>query len=143
LSSPTFRRPPPSPVFPYTTRFRSESLTRTGVPARHAGVRLPLEATMKEEILRYTRLDRTNHWLVAILFLCAGLSGLALFHPWLFGLSGLFGGGTWTRILHPIFGVVMFILFLFMAVRFAGHNLLDRNDRQWLKQINDVVANRE
>src|SRR5690606_42119726 len=83
LSSPTFRRPPPSPVFPYTTRFRSERLTRTGVPARHAGVRLPLEATMKEEILRYTRLDRTNHWLVAILFLCAGLSGLALFHPWL------------------------------------------------------------
>ncbi len=98
---------------------------------------------MKEQILRYTRWDRTNHWLVAILFLCAGLSGLALFHPWLFGLSGLFGGGTWTRILHPIFGVAMFILFLLMAVRFAGHNLLDRNDRQWLKQINDVVANRE
>src|SRR5690606_8244331 len=105
--------------------------------------RLPLEATMKKEILRYTRFDRTNHWLVAILFLCAGLSGLALFHPWLFGLSGLFGGGVWTRVLHPFFGVAMFLLFLLMAVRFARHNLLDRNDRQWLRQMDDVVANRE
>ena len=32
-------------------------------------------------ILRYTANQRTNHWLVAILFFMAGLSGLALFHP--------------------------------------------------------------
>ena len=64
-------------------------------------------------IVRYTAGQRINHWLVALLFLAAGLSGLALFHPWLFGLSGLFGGGTWTRILHPWFGVAMFVFFLF------------------------------
>lgn len=52
-------------------------------------------------ILRYTVNQRTNHWLVAILFLMAALSGLALFHPGLFWLSNLFGGGSWTRILHP------------------------------------------
>ena len=43
-------------------------------------------------ILRYTSNQRTNHWLVAILFLMAGLSGLALFHPALFWLSNQFGG---------------------------------------------------
>lgn len=94
-------------------------------------------------IVRYTAGQRINHWLVALLFLAAGLSGLALFHPWLFGLSGLFGGGTWTRILHPWFGVAMFVFFLFLVIRFARHNGMERRDWQWLRQMNDVVANRE
>ena len=94
-------------------------------------------------IVRYTAGQRANHWLVALLFLAAGLSGLALFHPWLFGLSGLFGGGTWTRILHPWFGVAMFVFFLFLVIRFARHNGMERRDWQWLRQANDVVANRE
>ena len=94
-------------------------------------------------LVRYTAGQRTNHWLVALLFLLAGLSGLALFHPWLFGLSGLFGGGTWTRILHPWFGVAMFVFFLFLVIRFARHNGMQRRDWQWLRQANDVVANRE
>ena len=94
-------------------------------------------------IVRYTAGQRANHWLVALLFLLAGLSGLALFHPWLFGLSGLFGGGTWTRILHPWFGVAMFVFFLFLVIRFARHNGMERRDWQWLRQMNDVVANRE
>ena len=94
-------------------------------------------------IVRYTAGQRANHWLVALLFLLAGLSGLALFHPWLFGLSGLFGGGTWTRILHPWFGVAMFVFFLFLVIRFARHNGMERRDWQWLRQANDVVANRE
>ena len=58
-------------------------------------------------ILRYPKRTRTNHWLVAFLFLCAGLSGLAIFHPFFYPFVGLFGGGVWTRILHPFFGVLM------------------------------------
>lgn len=98
---------------------------------------------MNNEIERYTPSERSNHWAVAILFVLAGLSGLALFHPALFGLSGLFGGGAWTRILHPFLGVAMFLLFLWMAIRFAGHNRMDRGDRQWLRQWRDVLGNRE
>lgn len=98
---------------------------------------------MKHEIQRYTPSERSNHWAVAILFVLAGLSGLALFHPALFWLSGLFGGGVWTRILHPFLGLAMFALFLIMALRFAGHNRLNANDRQWLGQLNDVLCNRE
>ena len=98
---------------------------------------------MKHDIERYTPSQRSNHWAVAILFVLAALSGLALFHPALFGLSGLFGGGTWTRILHPFIGVAMFVLFLVLALRFRAHNRLDANDRQWLRQMNDVVHNRE
>ena len=98
---------------------------------------------MKHEIQRYTPSERTNHWAVAILFVLAGLSGLALFHPALFWLSNLFGGGVWTRILHPFLGVAMFVLFLIMALRFARHNHLNANDRQWLGQMGDVLNNRE
>lgn len=98
---------------------------------------------MNKDLQRYTPNERTNHWLVAIFFILAGLSGLALFHPAMFWLTHLFGGGPWTRILHPFLGLAMFLFFLFLAVRFAHHNLLGRNDWQWLRQWRDVVNNRE
>ncbi|WP_160288486.1 formate dehydrogenase subunit gamma [Pseudomonas knackmussii] len=98
---------------------------------------------MKKDIQRYTANERSNHWMVALFFILAGLSGLALFHPALFWLTNLFGGGPWTRILHPFLGVAMFVFFLGLVIRFASHNLLEKSDVQWLKQWRDVVANRE
>ena len=94
-------------------------------------------------IVRYTANERTNHWITAISFVMLALSGLALFHPSMFWLTALFGGGQWTRILHPFVGLVMFVSFLILAVRFWHHNYLDRDDVQWLRQIDDVLANRE
>ena len=98
---------------------------------------------MKREIERYNAAERSNHWAVAILFVLLALSGLALFHPALFWLSGLFGGGVWTRILHPFLGIAMFLLFLVMIARFARYNWLSANDRAWLGRWRDVVNNRE
>ncbi|WP_027793872.1 formate dehydrogenase subunit gamma [Paraburkholderia acidipaludis] len=94
-------------------------------------------------IERYTPNERTNHWITAISFVLLALSGLAMFHPAMFWLSALFGGGQWTRILHPFIGIVMFVSFLILVLRFWHHNYLDRNDVQWLKQIDDVLHNRE
>ncbi len=37
----------------------------------------------------------------------------------------------------------MFVFFLWLAIRFAGQNRIEARDRQWLRQINDVVHNRE
>ena len=51
---------------------------------------------MSKMIQRYTARERSNHWVVAIAFILAGLSGLALFHPAFFFLTNLFGGGPWT-----------------------------------------------
>jgi formate dehydrogenase subunit gamma len=81
--------------------------------------------------------------LTALAFLCAGLSGLALFHPALFGLSGLFGGGPWTRILHPYLGLFMLVAFLFLAPRFWRQNAMEPRDWQWLRQYRNVINNRE
>ena len=61
----------------------------------------------------------------------------------MFWLTALFGGGQWTRILHPFVGLVMFVSFAILVVRFWHHNALDADDRQWLKQIGDVLTNQE
>lgn len=97
----------------------------------------------KDEIQRYNANERSNHWAVAILFILAGLSGLALFHPALFWLSNLFGGGPWTRILHPFLGVAMFVLFLGLVIRFWSANFFSGNDRLWLKNVGKVMRNQE
>ncbi|MCU0733959.1 MAG: formate dehydrogenase subunit gamma [Methylotetracoccus sp.] len=104
-----------------------------------------MSATPQPTLLlqRYNAGERLNHWITAITFLMLTFSGLALFHPSMFWFSQFFGGGTWTRILHPFIGVVMFISFSLLALKFWHHNLLSKNDVQWLKQIGDVVQNRE
>ena len=52
-------------------------------------------------VARYTPGARANHWLNAIILILLALSGMALFHPALFFLTDLFGGGVWARIIHP------------------------------------------
>ena len=92
---------------------------------------------------RYSANERTIHWIVAVLFVLAALSGLALFHPSLYGLSALFGGGTWTRILHPFVGVLMVLAFVLLAAAVFKDNVMHANDWQWLRRGRDVLAGRE
>lgn len=95
------------------------------------------------QILRYPYATRVNHWIVAISFVLLALSGLALFHPALFWLTNLFGGGPWTRILHPFVGVVWAIAFVLLAAKLWRDNFLDAADREWLRRIGEVLDNRE
>ena len=71
---------------------------------------------------RYTSGERILHWVTALTFLLLAASGLAFFHPSMFWLANLLGGGTWARILHPFIGVVMFVAFILMALKFWRHN---------------------
>jgi formate dehydrogenase subunit gamma len=95
------------------------------------------------EIVRYTENQRTNHWIVAMAFILAALSGLALFDPSTFWLSTLFGGGPWTRVLHPFLGLVMVVAFALLASQVQSDNRMNPADWQWLKQWRDVVNDRE
>ena len=96
-----------------------------------------------KDIVRYTAGTRINHWIVAISFVLLALSGLALFHPALFWLTNLFGGGPWTRILHPFIGCVMVAAFSLLCVQFWRDNRMQQRDWIWLRKIDDVVQNRE
>jgi len=94
-------------------------------------------------IQRYTANDRSNHWITAICFILLAVSGLAMFHPATSWMAVFLGGGQWTRILHPFLGIVMFISFAVLVFRFWHHNKIDQADKQWMKQIGDVLNNRE
>ncbi len=96
----------------------------------------------KNMILRHSAGERFNHWLVAICFICTGLSGLGFFHPAFYWLTELFGGGTWARILHPFLGVVTAIAFLILLARVWKDNRITRADWQWAMRIGDVLQNK-
>jgi formate dehydrogenase subunit gamma len=102
-----------------------------------------MSARHPDRIERYSSATRLNHWIVAISFVLLALSGLALFHPALFWMTSLFGGGPWTRILHPFIGCFMIIAFAPLAMNLWRQNYLERRDWVWLRKIGDVVENRE
>jgi formate dehydrogenase subunit gamma len=89
---------------------------------------------------RYTTAARINHWITAASLVLLALSGLALFHPRLFFLTGLFGGGENTRAIHPWIGVVLFFGFLGLFLRFWKANLWKREDGTWMARLRDVLT---
>ncbi|MBX3502610.1 MAG: formate dehydrogenase subunit gamma [Alphaproteobacteria bacterium] len=92
---------------------------------------------------RYTSGARLNHWINAILMICLVLSGMALFHPSLFFLTELFGGGPTARIVHPWIGVLAMLSFLGLFIRFVRFNLWNKDDSAWMRNVKHVVAGDE
>lgn len=86
-------------------------------------------------IARYNERERINHWILAIAFVLAALSGLALFHPSMYWMSSLVGGGTWSRILHPFFGLLMTLSFVLMVIAVGKYNRMEARDWQWLREM--------
>lgn len=96
----------------------------------------------KDLIERYTFRERVVHWIVAFTFILLALSGLSVFHPLFNPLNYLFGGGTWARILHPLIGVVLAVAFWDLARQFWHANRIAPEDREWLRRLRDMLANR-
>ncbi|WP_088346665.1 MULTISPECIES: formate dehydrogenase subunit gamma [Rhodomicrobium] len=94
-------------------------------------------------VARYTAWARINHWITAGSLILLALSGFALFHPSLFFLTNLFGGGQMTRILHPFIGVVLVISFLGLFLRFVRYNFPTVDDFRWLGKFGAVLRNEE
>jgi formate dehydrogenase subunit gamma len=92
---------------------------------------------------RYTTGARINHWVTAASLVLLALSGLALFHPSLYWLSGLFGGGPNTRAIHPWIGVVLFFSFCGLFLRFWKLNLWERTDSVWMSKLRAVLTGHE
>jgi formate dehydrogenase subunit gamma len=82
-------------------------------------------------IARHKASVRLTHWLVAIFFFLATLTGFVLFTPFLFGLSGIFGGGAMTRFLHPWFSLG-FVTAVLILIRAWGRRMkMDAGDEEW------------
>jgi formate dehydrogenase subunit gamma len=94
-------------------------------------------------LIRNTATARINHWISGGCFVLLLLSGLSMFHPLLFFLSELFGGGQWTRAVHPWIGTVLLVSYAGLIVQFWRDNLWSRDDIAWMGAIQHVLANEE
>ena len=96
------------------------------------------------ELLRHPVYTRFLHWSVAIFFILALLSGLAIYSPWLFHwLTPMFGGGPMTRLLHPWFALLFSIFFVFQFLNWLAPMRWDDSDRKWLGRFKSYVTNTE
>lgn len=97
----------------------------------------------RDTIVRYTAPERINHWVTAFCFVLAAVSGLGFFFPSFNWLMQIMGTPQLARILHPFVGVIMFASFIIMFFRYWHHNLINRDDIFWAKNIRKIVVNEE
>ena len=87
-----------------------------------------------DAVQRYSDGERLTHWAVALAYVALFLSGLALFHPFFYWISALFGGAALMRILHPFIGVAFGgALLRLRASGSVRDNLFTPSDRRWLR----------
>jgi formate dehydrogenase subunit gamma len=96
-----------------------------------------------DAVPRYSEPERLTHWAVALAYIALFLSGLALFHPFFFWISALFGSPTLMRILHPFIGVALAVLFFVYAARLVRDNAFTSSDRRWLRNMFAYINGRE
>jgi formate dehydrogenase subunit gamma len=94
-------------------------------------------------VSRYRLGTRVNHWIGAVAMVLLVLSGLSMFHPSLFFLSAIFGGGQITRSLHPWFGVILVLSFIALFMQFWRLNFWNRSDIAWTAHFGDLMAGHE
>lgn len=96
----------------------------------------------RDRLVRYSAPERINHWIVAFCFVLAALSGLGFFFPSFNWLMHVLGTPQLARILHPFVGTVMFAAFIIMFLRYWKHNLINREDLVWAKNIHNRAKRR-
>jgi formate dehydrogenase subunit gamma len=96
-----------------------------------------------DRVERYSYAERATHWMAALSFIYAALTGLSLWSHKLYWLAWVFGGGVAVRGWHPwgglLFGVALGVMFR----RWASQMRLDADDRVWLRMAHKYAANQE
>ncbi|WP_286238486.1 formate dehydrogenase subunit gamma [Neptuniibacter halophilus] len=96
-------------------------------------------------IERWKRLDRANHWTVAVLFIILALSGLSLLYGKFF-LKAAMGDSLWAsyimfcKLAHNYLGPLFVLGLLFMIVRWIKHNFFNRNDLIWFLKGGGIIG---
>ena len=112
--------------------------------ARSEFARIGTTRVYRGELLRHTVYTRFLHWSVAIFFILSLLTGFAIYSPWLFHwITPIFGGGPRTRLLHPWFGLLFEVFFLFQFLNWVGPMAWTEADRRWTKRIRQYATNEE
>jgi formate dehydrogenase subunit gamma len=95
-------------------------------------------------LLRHSVYTRFLHWSVAIFFVLSLLTGFAIYSPWLYRwIAPLFGGGPNTRALHPWFGLLFTVFFIFQFVNWFGLMVWQQSDTRFMKEIKGYATNQD
>jgi formate dehydrogenase subunit gamma len=94
-------------------------------------------------IERFTFKERVVHWLAALTFVYAALSGLSLWSPHLYWIASVLGGGTAVRWGHPWGGVFFAALLGMMFLTWASQMRLTAEDRVWLRHSHKYAVHDE
>jgi formate dehydrogenase subunit gamma len=122
----------------------SASIDRFDKRARREADRIGKTIVHRGELLRHPVYTRILHWSVAVFFVLSLLSGFAIYSPWLYRwLTPLFGGGPRTRLLHPWFGLLFELFFLFQFLNWLAPMAWTAADRRWLRRIKQYSTNAE
>ncbi len=96
-----------------------------------------------QKLVRFSFAERATHWMAALSFLYAALSGLALWSPHLFWLSSVLGGGETVRRWHPWGGVLFGVALGLMFRNWAREMKLDADDKVWLANAHKYAVHEE
>ena len=120
----------------------SSSAERFDRRARGEFARIGKTRVHRGELLRHPVYTRFLHWSVAISFILSLISGFAIYSPWLFHfLTPVFGGGPRTRALHPWFGVVFQVFFLFQFLNWFAPMAWTRVDSNFVRRMKEYATN--
>jgi len=112
--------------------------------ARHAFERLGNTEVYKGELFRHPVYTRFLHWMVALFFFLALLSGFGIYLPWLFRwFTPIFGGGPLTRQLHPWFGLGFVVFFGLQMLNWLKPMKWTRADTNWIRGLGKTVTGKE
>ena len=96
-----------------------------------------------QKLVRFSFAERARHWMAALSFVYAALSGLALWSPHLFWLSSVLGGGETVRRWHPWGGIVFGVALGLMFRNWAREMKLDADDKVWLANAHKYAVHDE
>ncbi|MGQ0287203.1 formate dehydrogenase subunit gamma [Pasteurellaceae bacterium 22721_9_1] len=101
------------------------------------------EITNDTKIIRHKTPSRLSHWLLVICFFTTALSGIAFFFPDFAWLTEILGTPQIARAVHPFTGIIMFVAFWILVVIYWRHNIPEKNDLRWLKNVGEVLKGNE
>ena len=97
----------------------------------------------QNKIPRFDAVERAVHWLVAITFIYAALSGLSMWSRKLYWISAVLGGGVTVRAMHPIIALMFAAAFTRMYFKWKQQMNLDADDKVWLANSHKYAINEE
>ena len=94
-------------------------------------------------ILRYSLVERTIHWLTALVYTYVLLTGAAFYSPHLYWIATLLGGGATSRFWHPWAGVLFTLAILWMLRMWLADMRITAVDRRWGEAMGHYIRNED